>query len=75
MSHKNILGIVSSVALLLLLVGLVADNKFKLFNFVSSTPQFTDMRSTKAVAQVNKTEEQIASANNQFGFKLFNNVF
>ena len=75
MSHKNILRIISSVTLLLLLVGLVAQNKFKLFNFVSSKPEFPEIGLTKAVAQVNKAEEQIALANNQFGFELFNNIF
>ena len=75
MSHKNILRIVSSVTLLLLLVGLVAKTKFKLFNFVSPTPKFSEIGLIKAVARVNKTEEQIAFANNQFGFELFNHVF
>ena len=75
MSHKNILKIVSSVALLLLLVGLVAKNKPKSFNFVATQLKFSNIRLTKAVAQVNKTEEQLAFANNQFGFELFNQVF
>ena len=75
MSHKNILRIVSSVALLLLFIGLVAKNKVKSFNFVAAKPQFSEIGLTKAVAQVNKIEKQLTSANNQFGFELFNHIF
>ena len=75
MSHKNILGIFSSVVLLLGLAVSVVEDKFRVFNFASSSPSVADMGLTKAVAKVSNTEEKIAFANNQFSFELFNRVF
>ncbi|MGK7935407.1 MAG: serpin family protein, partial [Xenococcaceae cyanobacterium] len=75
MSQKNILGIFSSIVLLLVLAVSVAEDKFKAFNFASSSPSVADMGLTKAIAKVSNTEEKIAFANNQFSFELFNHVF
>lgn len=75
MSQKNILGIFSSIVLLLVLAVSVAEDKFKAFNFASSSPSVADMGLTKAIAKVSNTEEKIAFANNQFSFELFDHVF
>lgn len=75
MSHKKILRIASSILLFLVLAGVVTENRFKSFQFISYLPELFNLKSSKAVAQVSKIESQIATANNQFGFKLFNQVF
>ncbi len=75
MSQKNILGIFSSIVLLLVLAVSVAEDKFKAFSFASSSPRVADMGLTKAIAKVSNTEEKIAFANNRFSFELFNYLF
>ena len=75
MSHKNILGTISSLVLLLTLSGSVTENKLESPNFVSSTAMFREISLGTTVAQENTKEEKLVIAHNQLGFKLFNNIF
>ena len=74
MSHKNILGTIGSIFLLLMLTGSMRQNKLDPLNFVASRTTFSDVRITRAMVTANNPDEQIAIANNQFGFKLFKNI-
>ena len=69
MSYKNILKLAATIVLLSALAGVVANNKFKLFQFVSHLPELFNLKSSKVVAKVSKIEKEITFANNQFGFK------
>ena len=74
-SHKNILRTIGSIALSIALVGVFANNQTRLWQFISHLPGLLDLESSQTVTQVSKTEEQIALANNQFGFGLFHEAY
>ena len=74
MSHKNILGTIGSIFLLLMLAGSIKQNKPESLNFVVSRTTFSDVRITRAMVTTNNPDEQIAIANNRLGFKLFKNI-
>lgn len=75
MSHKNILKIFSSIVLSLALIGIITSDRTRLSQFVFNLPELLNLKSSKAVAQVSKIEEQITFANNQFGFELFHEAY